>query len=499
MRRHSIGSAPVGARIAHTWRAFRLRASLLVAGAALVSGSVAAADWQTIEPGGETACAVGDYRFYARQDDPDRVFIHLDGGGACWNAETCALDSGVYYTEVGPSPAQRDGVFDLGHPDNPVASHSMLVIPYCTGDVHLGNRDATYTLEKEDGTSETFTVPHRGLANAEAALEWLYERFDSPKQIVVTGSSAGAVATAFYADQLARRYPDARVIGLADAASAYRRGNDERAASNDGDQPFEPWGLPAVLQAYPGWEDYGADGASIGFETLFIRAATAGPKPRLYTFDHAYDAAQQRYVRLTGTREFDLLERIRANHADIARASDSFRYFIAGGIEHTVIGTPGFYFYEADGVAFHDWMADLVAGEPVESVLCEPCSRPALRYTRADLELIDGALELLSSEERWTANDDARCEESATTWSLYCAVVQSARRLDEQPWAFAAFSDVIHSVVDHLDYERIPQRLLTYFNNAEQTGFDDVRSVLLDVRERVSAGLGQGAPQPAAE
>jgi hypothetical protein len=475
-----------------------MTAALLVTGAALVPGAVAAAEWETIEPGGETACAVGDYRFYARQDDPDRVFIHLDGGGACWDAETCALDSGVYYTEVGPSPAQRDGVFDLGHPDNPVASHSMLVIPYCTGDVHLGNRDTTYTLEKEDGTRETFTVPHRGLANAEAALEWLYERFDAPEQIVVTGSSAGAVSTAFYADQLARRYPDAWVIGLADAASAYRR-NDDGAASDDGAELFESWGLPAVLQAYPGWEDYGADATPTGFETLFIRAATAAPNLELYTFDHAYDAAQQFYVRLSGTEEFDLLERIRANHADIARASDSFRYFVAGGIEHTVLGRPGFYFYEAAGVAFHDWMADLVAGEPVDSVVCEQCSRPALRYTPADLDLIDGALALLSSEERWTANDDARCEESATTWSLYCAVVESARRLGEQPQAFAAFSDVIHSALDHLDYDRIPQRLLTYFNNAEQTGFDDVRSVLLDVHERVSAGLGADTSQPAAE
>mgnify|MGYP006269702717 CR=1 FL=1 len=498
MQKYSNGDVPVRGRTGRAGRALRMTAALLVTGAALVPGAVAAAEWETIEPGGETACAVGEYRFYARQDAPDRVFIHLDGGGACWDAETCALDSGVYYTEVGPSPAQRDGVFDLGHPDNPVASHSMLVIPYCTGDVHLGNRDTTYTLEKEDGTRETVTVPHRGLANAEAALEWLYERFDAPEQIVVTGSSAGAVATAFYADQLARRYPDARVIGLADAASAYRR-NDASAASDDGAEPFESWGLPVVLQAYPGWEDYGGGGASIGFETLFIRAATAAPNLELYTFDQAYDAAQQSYIRLLGTEEFDLLERIRANHADIARASDSFRYFVVGGIEHTVLGMPRFYFYEADGVAFHDWMADLVAGEPVDSVVCEQCSRPALRYTRADLDLIDGALALLSSEQRWAANDDARCEESATTWSLYCAVVESARRLGEQPRAFAAFSDVIHSALDHLDYDRIPQRLLTHFNNAEQTGFDDVRSVLLDVRERVSAGLGEDASQPAAE
>ena len=35
---------------------------------------------------------------------------------------------------------QGDGIFNLEHPDNPFAAYDMVVIPYCTGDVHLGTR-----------------------------------------------------------------------------------------------------------------------------------------------------------------------------------------------------------------------------------------------------------------------------------------------------------------------------------------------------------------------
>ena len=435
--------------------------------------------WQKIEPGGETACARGDFAYYARTASPDRVFIHLDGGGACWDAETCALDSGIYTPEIGSLPAERGGVFDLDHPDNPFADHSMLVVPYCTGDVHLGNRVATYTVESESGETQTFRIPHKGLVNVEAALEWLDANVDTPKQLVVTGSSAGAVATPFHADQLARRYPDARVIGLADAAGAYR--------SDSNDRRYAAWGVPEVLRAYPGWADFqDEEGPTTGFETLFARAAQNMPNLELYTFEQAFDAAQQFYVRLGGREDFDLLRLIRQNQADIAAVDPEFRSFVVGGIEHTVLGTDRFYFYHVAGRSFRDWVADIVTGNPVASVRCTDCSRPELYYTEADLRLIDNALDLLDSDARWARPDDAACDEAATTWSLACALVHSARQLGDAPvTAYAAFSDVVHSTYEALGTEEVPQRLLTVFNNADDTGFEDVRAVLLDVRDRI--------------
>ncbi|MBL1135963.1 MAG: hypothetical protein HND46_11645 [Chloroflexi bacterium] len=45
------------------------------------------------------------------------------------------------------------GIFDLENPENPFADYNMVFVPYCTGDVHIGNREATYEVEASDGSN----------------------------------------------------------------------------------------------------------------------------------------------------------------------------------------------------------------------------------------------------------------------------------------------------------------------------------------------------------
>ena len=50
--------------------------------------------WTMIEPGGATACSDGSpYRFYVKPGESDRLFVFLNGGGACWTGETCDSQS----------------------------------------------------------------------------------------------------------------------------------------------------------------------------------------------------------------------------------------------------------------------------------------------------------------------------------------------------------------------------------------------------------------------
>jgi hypothetical protein len=59
-------------------------------------------------------------------------------------------------------------------------------VPYCTGDVHLGDVTRQYTPD--------LTVEHKGFVNGTTALAYLAEHFPHADQVVVAGESARSVA-----------------------------------------------------------------------------------------------------------------------------------------------------------------------------------------------------------------------------------------------------------------------------------------------------------------
>jgi hypothetical protein len=60
-----------------------------------------------------------------RRADPTKVVFFLDGGGACFDAETCAftgLGAGgdeTYDWKITDDPAEEDGIFNFARADNP--------------------------------------------------------------------------------------------------------------------------------------------------------------------------------------------------------------------------------------------------------------------------------------------------------------------------------------------------------------------------------------------
>lgn len=441
--------------------------------------------WKTIRPGGETACAAGEFEFHGRQASPDRLLIYFYGGGACWDIETCSIEGGTFSPSVGSPPERRSGIFDLDHPDNPFADYSMLAVPYCTGDLHLGDRESTYTTTSENGEQKSFTIPHRGLVNGHTALQWAYDRFDAPEQIVVTGSSAGAVAVPFYADQLARRYPEARVIGLGDGAGAYR-------STETGENSEIPsrWGVPNVLQRYDGWVNYRGSN-NTGIEQLYLNAARGVSNLELYQFDQAYDAYQFRFIELTGTEDPDLLVNIKTNQAEIRQVQPSFRSYIVGGYEHTALSTPRFYYYETNGYRFIDWLGEILAGESVTSVECTDCERPGLRFTSADLKLMNRSLELLAYESQWNPSHEGRCPavDSRARKDLLCTLIHAARESGRPLSAYPANSEIYHAVIERTGPGPLSNQFFWDYNNADSTDYEDIKSLLTEVRNRVEKSI----------
>ena len=81
---------------------------------------------------------------------------------------------------------------------------------------NLGNNTTTY---KNPIDQTNVTVQHKGAVNAKAVLDWVFEEFEAPESILITGCSAGAYASIFWADAIKKQYPNANTNQLGDSAA----------------------------------------------------------------------------------------------------------------------------------------------------------------------------------------------------------------------------------------------------------------------------------------
>jgi len=324
--------------------------------------------WNPIEPGGDTTCSDGTpYKFFARPGDPAKVVVYFQGGGGCFDARTCDPDVEPTYTVnlAELDLARYHGIFAFDHPENPFSGWSFVFAPYCTADVHIGNRVASYQAPEAEGhPAHEVTIHHRGAVNAAAVLSWTYTRFFRPETVFVTGSSAGSIPSPYYAYHVARHYPEARITQLGDGAGGYRGiGSTAR--------PHLQWDTLAVVSDLP--ELAAIEPEQFSFEHLYIAAAKHQPRVTFAQYDTAEDSVQLRFLALGGNDATSLQPLLEANHADIRAAVPNFRAFVAGGDVHTILARPELYTYHVGGRRVVDWVAALQTGEPVEDVLCGEC------------------------------------------------------------------------------------------------------------------------------
>ncbi len=358
---------------------------------AVVSGLPVIADftegtWNTVDVEDGTTCSDGsDFAFFARRANPEKLLVYFQGGGGCWTGATCDTGRvGSYKVDMAnDDPAKGNGIFALDHPENPFADYSMVFVPYCTGDVHLGDQTKTYDVaalpegaevkEGADPAAHQVTIEHRGHKNGMTALEWAFANF-SPETVFVTGSSAGSIPSPYYAAHVKEQWPAARVEQLGDGSGGYRRLSDST--------PWEPWGTLDAIDSEPHFQ--GIDGETMSWEALYIAAAKAHPDVSFAAFDNAEDAVQLRFLALGGQEAPSLLPLLDANQNDIRTAVPNFKSFVAGGGEHTILGRPEFYTLEADGVSIRDWVAALAAGEEVDDVHCLACADAVYREVASE-------------------------------------------------------------------------------------------------------------------
>jgi hypothetical protein len=120
-----------------------------------------------------------------------KLVIFLEGGGACFDVGTCTgpMPSASHFTGFGAGDMAKyaaddgkTGIFDRNDTKNPLRDANWVFVPYCTGDVHIGN--------KVSGNLHFVGQP-----NLKEVLEVLPAAFVSPDQVVLAGSSAGGFGT----------------------------------------------------------------------------------------------------------------------------------------------------------------------------------------------------------------------------------------------------------------------------------------------------------------
>lgn len=315
----------------------------------LVGSATQAQGWNVIMPEGDTLCARGTpYAFFNRPANPDKLLIYFQGGGACWNAETCAPGAGLFDDTVDPAEAGNyvSGIFNQQDGSNPLADYSVVVIPYCTGDWHMGARTVAY--------EDTGEIHHNGYANATAALNWTYANYPRVSEVVISGCSAGAYGSIYHAPSILRRYQGARAAQVGDAAVGL-------AGSIWGG--FGVWGAGdhAGIRATP--DNF--------VNALYERAARAYPRAHFAQYTTVTDNQQIRYYQLMNppisfTQGMDAsLERL--------RRLSNFRAYIAPGGEHCITPSDRFYGEQVGDVRFRDWFASWVSGGDAPNVRCVEC------------------------------------------------------------------------------------------------------------------------------
>jgi hypothetical protein len=319
------------------------------------------AGWNKIPGGSNTFCSMGaPYYFFYRPGNPQQLLIHFQGGGACWNSRNCDLNQSPTYdpsVEDSDQPNQN-GIFDFANPENPFKDFTVAYVTYCTADLHLGNRVAVYIVPATGPKQvSTLKIHHNGYHNVMAAIKWVFANTSSPQTIFVSGESAGAIASPFFAAFVADHYKRSRIIQLGDGGGGYRTPVVTKM--------LEGWGAMKTIKSLT---PYRNRDIAINFESLYIMAARHKPSIRFSQYNSIDDSTQRHFLGMIGMEDAQLRQLLEQNYADIRESCPTFRTFTAPGEKHVILSRPEFYTLKVRDVRFRDWVADLIVGKSLEDV-----------------------------------------------------------------------------------------------------------------------------------
>jgi hypothetical protein len=297
----------------------------------------------------ETACANGaptglGVNLTTRSQD---LVVYLEGGGACWDANTCFVLKAAAHVESGygaaawaSDPVKGASAWRRSDPANPLRDASFAVIPYCTGDLYAGDRDTTYEL-----LGQQRTLRHRGARNVEAYLRRLAATFPDARRVWVMGSSAGGYGVQLNLHRFVAAFPEAEVSALSDCG------------------PLVPAYDARLSDMQRAWDTQvapGCDGCATDFPRLAAHLATAYPDVRQGLLAYEADGVISLYFGYPADGSYAAATgRLLASAYD---PHENARYFMLPGNAHTMLGAfdtlagPG-------GVSLRTWVSRWATGD----------------------------------------------------------------------------------------------------------------------------------------
>ncbi len=153
--------------------------------------------------------------------DASAVMIYLQGGGACYDAKSCEQNANAPIAGESYSRSKfyawvktfgNQGVFNTENPSNPVARWNHVYVPYCTGDLHGGEREDALV----PGVPEKQQfVGHRNLRNI---LRFVAPYFHDADDVALIGASAGGFGVLINYPQVVEAFGGRSVAALVDSA-----------------------------------------------------------------------------------------------------------------------------------------------------------------------------------------------------------------------------------------------------------------------------------------
>jgi len=150
------------------------------------------------------------YQQSTSQSTQNNWVFYFQGGGVCYAQSDCDtraasdLGSSSYFSATYDDTTNFLSTSAQFNPDYYNWNH--VFVPYCTGDAHLGQHTTA--------TVATWNLYFSGHLNVIAMLDSLRNTtaLNNVTQMLVTGSSAGGIATNHYADFFTDAFPKAKVV-----------------------------------------------------------------------------------------------------------------------------------------------------------------------------------------------------------------------------------------------------------------------------------------------
>lgn len=223
--------------------------------------------WEKVELPGTTCGDGSQYKFFVSRTGSPNVLFYFEGGGACWDYDTCsgrngslgaANPNGIADDYMQQFKAQfATPIVNGADPGIPLRSRTDLVtkgwnvvfLPYCTGDVHVGNNVAVYP--DLTGVEPPLQWHHSGYQNTIAAANHVHGLFPSIEKLLVSGYSAGGTATAATYYFVRNTLQPANAYYLNDSGPIHLAPNIDSRSRPLHDKIRASWALDTVFQLLP--------------------------------------------------------------------------------------------------------------------------------------------------------------------------------------------------------------------------------------------------------